>query len=293
MELKVGQYQLPEKISFNYDELKAELTKACEEYKSVAYTSETIDDAKKDRAKLNNLKTQLNSFRLEKQREYMEPFNLFKSQVDDLIGIIGDASSAIDAQVKEYETAQTEEKKRQITELFQKTGFPDWAVLEAIFDRRWLNKGKTLSAIGDELASWKKKIDTDCNAIGRAFSDPSIQAAALTRYHQTLDVDISLQYGDAMAAEKKRVEEARAEAEAKAAKAAEEPAQEESAAIPQQKEESAAVSQQNPEPKKLGKHQRVILAIEAWEHQFAQVNELILELRLAGVIYTIIEKEDI
>lgn len=293
MELKVGQYQLPEKISFNYEELKAELTKACEEYKSIAYTSETIGDAKKDRAKLNNLKTQLNSFRLEKQREYMEPFNLFKSQVDDLIGIIGDASSAIDAQVKEYENAQTEEKKRQITELFQKTGFPDWAVLEAIFDRRWLNKGKTLSAIGDELASWKKKIDTDCNAIGRAFSDPSIQAAALTRYHQTLDVDISLQYGDEMAAEKKRVEEARAEAEAKAAKAAEEPAQEESAAIPQQKEESAAVSQQNPEPEKPEKHQRVTLAIEAWEHQFAQVNELIRGLRVAGVKYTIIEKEDI
>ena len=293
MELKVGQYQLPEKISFNYEELKAELTKACEEYKSIAYTSETIGDAKKDRAKLNNLKTQLNSFRLEKQREYMEPFTLFKDQVDDLIGIIGDASSAIDAQVKEYETAQKEEKKRQITELFQKTGFPDWAVLEAIFDCRWLNKGKTLSAIGDELASWKKKIDTDCNAIGRAFSDPSIQAAALTRYHQTLDVDISLQYGDAMAAEKKRVEEARAEAEAKAAKAAEEPAQEESAAIPQQKEESAAVSQQNPEPEKPEKHQRVTLAIEAWEHQFAQVNELIRGLRVAGVKYTIIEKEDI
>ena len=293
MELKVGQYQLPEKISFNYEELKAELTKACEEYKSIAYTSETIGDAKKDRAKLNNLKTQLNSFRLEKQREYMEPFTLFKGQVDDLIGIIADASSAIDAQVKEYETAQTEEKKRQITELFQKTGFPDWAVLEAIFDRRWLNKGKTLSAIGDELASWKKKIDTDCNAIGRAFSDPSIQAAALTRYHQTLDVDISLQYGDAMAAEKKRVEEARAEAEAKAAKAAEEPAQEESAAIPQQKEESAAVSQQNPEPEKPEKHQRVTIAIEAWEHQFAQVNELIRGLRVAGVKYTIIEKEDI
>ena len=166
-------------------------------------------------------------------------------------------------------------------------------MLEAIFDRRWLNKGKTLSAIGDELASWKKKIDTDCNAIGRAFSDPSIQAAALTRYHQTLDVDISLQYGDAMAAEKKRVEEARAEAEAKAAKAAEEPAQEESAAIPQQKEESAAVSQQNPEPEKPEKHQRVTLAIEAWEHQFAQVNELIRGLRVAGVKYTIIEKEDI
>ena len=293
MELKVGQYQLPEKISFNYEELKAELTKACEEYKSIAYTSETIDDAKKDRAKLNNLKTQLNSFRLEKQREYMEPFTLFKDQVDDLIGIIGDASSAIDAQVKEYETAQKEEKKRQITELFQKTGFPDWAVLDAIFDCRWLNKGKTLSAIGDELASWKKKIDTDCNAIGRAFSDPSIQAAALTRYHQTLDVDISLQYGDAMAAEKKRVEEARAEAEAKAAKAAEEPAQEESAAIPQQKEESAAVSQQNPEPEKPEKHQRVTIAIEAWEHQFAQVNELIRGLRVAGVKYTIIEKEDI
>ena len=293
MELKVGQYQLPEKISFNYEELKAELTKACEEYKSIAYTPETIGDAKKDRAKLNNLKTQLNSFRLEKQREYMEPFTLFKDQVDDLIGIIGDASSAIDAQVKEYENAQMEQKKLQIVDLFHKAGFPAWVSLDAISDRRWLNKGKTLSAISDELASWKKKIDTDCNAIGRAFSDPSIQAAALTRYHQTLDVDISLQYGDAMAAEKKRVEEARAEAEAKAAKAAEEPAQEESAAIPQQKEESAAVSQQNPEPEKPEKHQRVTLAIEAWEHQFAQVNELIRGLRVAGVKYTIIEKEDI
>ena len=37
----------------------------------------------------------------------------------------------------------------------------------------------------------------------------------------------------------------------------------------------------------------ILYAIEAWEHQFAQVNELIRGLRVAGVKYTIIEKEDI
>jgi len=56
MELKMDKYQLPEKISFNFEELKAELTAKVQMYETLVYTDDQIVEAKKDRANLNRLK---------------------------------------------------------------------------------------------------------------------------------------------------------------------------------------------------------------------------------------------
>ena len=46
-------------IRWNNEELKAEIAEKMQEYKSLAFTEETIKEAKADRAKLNKLRTAL------------------------------------------------------------------------------------------------------------------------------------------------------------------------------------------------------------------------------------------
>ena len=114
MELKINSYQLPEAISFNFEELKNELQVKTDQYTKMVYTDDNIKTAKEDRADLNRLKKALNDERLRLQREYMKPFEGFKKQVDEIIGIIDRPVLAIDRQIKEYEAIKQDEKKQKI-----------------------------------------------------------------------------------------------------------------------------------------------------------------------------------
>lgn len=53
MELKMNEYQLPQNISFNFEELKVELTEKVRLYETIVYTDDQIQEAKKDKANLN------------------------------------------------------------------------------------------------------------------------------------------------------------------------------------------------------------------------------------------------
>ena len=81
MELKVNEYQLPEQILFNYEELKAELTEKVQHYETLVYTDDQIKEAKADRATLNKLKKALSDERIRREREYMQPFNSIHRRV--------------------------------------------------------------------------------------------------------------------------------------------------------------------------------------------------------------------
>lgn len=85
MELRVNEVAIPEKIDFNYEELKAELTSKVSFYETLVYTDDQIKDAKADKANLNKLKRALNDERIRREKEYMQPFNVFKAQINEII----------------------------------------------------------------------------------------------------------------------------------------------------------------------------------------------------------------
>ena len=103
MELRVNEVAIPEKIDFNYEELKAELTSKVSFYETLVYTDDQIKDAKADKANLNKLKRALNDERIRREKEYMQPFNVFKAQINEIIGIIDKPIAVIDEQVKAYD----------------------------------------------------------------------------------------------------------------------------------------------------------------------------------------------
>lgn len=78
------QVAIPEKIAFNYEELKQELLDKVTMYETLVYTEEQIKSAKTDRANLNRMKKALNEERIKREKEYMQPFHAFKIQINEI-----------------------------------------------------------------------------------------------------------------------------------------------------------------------------------------------------------------
>ena len=105
-------------VVWNYEQLRADLTTALADYESRVYTEDTIAEAKEDRAKLNKLKKAINDERIAREKEYMHPFNEFKSQAKELCDMIDTASSGIGEQLEAFEQKRIDEKASHIQTLF-------------------------------------------------------------------------------------------------------------------------------------------------------------------------------
>lgn len=189
MELHVQEYNLPEAINFNFEELKTAITEKSEQYAKIVYTDDNIKAAKEDRDDLNRLKKALNDERIRRQKEYMKPFDNFKAKIDEIIGIIDKPVLAIDAQIKEYEAIKQDEKKANIEEMFKNMLFPEWMTVEQIWNPKWLNASTSMASIETELLNQKNDIIRNCQTLATL---PNYSHEAVLFYQKTLDVSGAL-----------------------------------------------------------------------------------------------------
>lgn len=188
MELKVNAVSIPEAITFNYEELKAELLQKASFYETLVYTPDQIREAKADRANLNRLKKALNDERLKREREYMKPFDDFKAKINEIIRIIDKPASVIDQQIKAAEEQQKEEKLNAIKAYFIEhpsiEGF-ETLQLEQIMDAKWLNASVSMKSIQEAIDSRMGKIMDDL-AVVRSLPLYAFEAEQM--YLSTLDL---------------------------------------------------------------------------------------------------------
>lgn len=215
MELKMNQYQLPEKVSFNFDELKQEVSEKLSFYEAAIYSDDQIKQAKTDRANLNKLKKALNDERIKCEKEYMKPFIEFKTQIDEIIKLIDKPIAAIDSQIKAVEEHEKAEKLEKIKELWESIEHPAEMQFEHVFKEKFLNKSCSMGTITqyfkDDVDRFKRDMSTLQNL-------PEFSFEAVEVYKQTLDINKAISEGKRLAEIQKRKEEAerqKAEAEAK------------------------------------------------------------------------------
>lgn len=165
MEFKVTEYKLPEAIKFNFEELKNELAVKTEAYKNMVYAPEDIKAAKSDRAELNRLKKALNDERLNRQKEYMKPFDAFKKQVDEVISIVDSAVKNIDEQVKAFESKIKEEKSWELRGKFDEINTLDWLIFDQIFDTKWLNASVSVNTAAEDMKIIISSIETNLGSL--------------------------------------------------------------------------------------------------------------------------------
>lgn len=211
MELKMGALSLPKGVEFNYEELKAELVNRVGKYEAAVYDDDQIAQAKKDRASLNRLKKTMNDERIRLEREYMEPFQDFKSKITELCRMVERPVAIIDSQIKAYEEKQKAEKLEKVQAIFEGFGeaAPEWLTLDQIMDAKWLNASASEAQIKKEMGEKLEKISGDLLAIEKMANAYEIRQI----YRQTLDMSQAIREGERIAqmmAEKKALEEEKA-----------------------------------------------------------------------------------
>lgn len=214
MELKVNEVQIPDAISFNYDELKQELAEKVSMYETMVYTEEQIKEAKADKASLNKLKKALNDERIKREREYMKPFNEFKSKVNEIINIIDKPVQVIDKQVKEFEEKQKNEKMAAIKEYWNGCEHPDCLSFEQIFDNKWLNASTSMKKIRETITEAIQQFSNDMATLATL---PEYGFEAQQTYISTLDIGKAINEANRLSEmAKKKAETQAKEAEKKA-----------------------------------------------------------------------------
>lgn len=196
MELKINEVQLPEQITFNYEELKQELTEKVSMYETLVYTDEQIKEAKVDKASLNKLKKALNDERIRREKEYMQPFNDFKAKINEIIDIIDKPVALIDKQVKEYEIKQKQEKKEQIKELWSEMDVPEGLLLEDVFEDRMLNVSYGMNHVKQKMLDDIKRYNRDMETLAAL---PEYGFEAQQEYIRNHDLNKALAEGRRMA----------------------------------------------------------------------------------------------
>ena len=219
MELKINEFQTPEKILFNYEELKSMIQEKVQTYETLVYTDDQMKLAKADRASLNKLKTALNDERIRLEKEYMAEFNVFKAKINELISIIDKPVKMIDKQVKEFEKQKQTEKLEQVKEYFATLEKPEWLSFEQIVQERWGNASTSMRFIQDSIEGILNKIKNDLSTLQKL---PEFSFEATAVYKTTLDLNRAVSEGQKLSEVAKRkaeheAEQARLKAEAEKA----------------------------------------------------------------------------
>lgn len=263
----VLEFTEPGKITFNFDQLKAEIEEKARTYELAQYTEDTVKLAKEDRATLNRLKKALNDERIRREKEFLAPFQTFKSQINELIAIIDRPVSIIDTQVKSFEETQKRQKADYIKAWFTANrvllAAPVWLELDRIARPNWTNASAKVKDIQGELSEICRKINADIETLAAL---PEYSFEAQEEYKRTLDLNAAIAAGKRMAEiqrrkaeleaarkaeeERRKAEEEARKAQLEALKAAESAKSPEVEQIPTQEEKTApAAAQSHTEPK--------------------------------------------
>ena len=222
---------LPAEISFNSEEIEAWLTERLDHYTHLVVTEDTIRESKDDIARLRKLRDAIDTRRKDVKKQWMAPYTAFETQVKRLTALIDKPILAIDGQLKGFEEQRKEEKRQQISAVYDETvphELKSIITLDRIMDPKWLNATVSMKKVSEAMADIVKRTQADMLILDTV--EPEFKAAVLDHYMRTRDVMAALQYKQSMMAAQeaaRKREEAKAEqVAAEQVKAATEPARE-------------------------------------------------------------------
>lgn len=193
-------------LTTNIEALENFVMERLEEYKPENYQGDA-DAAKKDRAELNTAKKQIADERIRIMKELMKPFDEFVERCKGLEKNIDGASKALDEIVKLREQAEKEVKRAIIDEYWRNKEF-ELVTLDRVFDQKWLNKTVKIADVKKDIDSIIEKIIADLKTI-EAFGVDVDTLKPL--YLETLDLGTTIARGNAMKANRERLEKEKAE----------------------------------------------------------------------------------
>ncbi len=154
-ELQVIGLENTDITTWDFAALKAELLDHLSDYEGLAYTDETIKDAKKDRTTLNKAKKAVDDARKAYKARCLEPYNAIEPQIKELTGLIEERRQKIDETVKEYENRQKEAKEKEVREYYDRVsgdlGADSEKIYKKVFDPKWTNASTNVAKYREEI----------------------------------------------------------------------------------------------------------------------------------------------
>lgn len=214
-------------ISFNFEEIKEQLSAEMAYYKGMLFTEETKKEAKETVAALRKLKKEVSDRRIEIKKAYLQPYDDFEAKVKELDALINEPIAFISEQVAEFERRRVEEKKKLIGEIYagimaEHDFVAEYLPLDRIYDSKWENATTTQKAITEAIADRVECMERDLSTIREMQSE--FEDKGLAKYKSTLELSDAIavmnqyqkQKEEIMRREKEREERKRAEEAAKA-----------------------------------------------------------------------------
>lgn len=168
-------------LTTNAKAIKEKVKEILPNYRAENYDENNIEKAKSDKAMLNKTSKLLNDERIKIEKEFMKPFEEFKSEVTETCNLIKQASAEIDVIVKEVDNKEKEDRKNKIAEIFNANinELKEVLSLEKIFDDKWLNKGSFREdgtfKLEEELINKINAIRNDLITIGELNSKYEVE----------------------------------------------------------------------------------------------------------------------
>lgn len=207
-------------IEWNYAEVKAWIENGLARYKGIVYDETQIAAAKKDRAQLNKLVQAIETKRREMKQMYLQPYQDFEGQANELIGMVKEQAGEIDSQVKAYDERRKQEKREKIiAEIYTPMidRLADLVPYERLHDPRWLNVTCSMATIGTEMARKIESIVAGLDAIDRLALDDALMEQTKATFLNDFDLAAAIKQTERILEQRAALERLRADAEAQKA----------------------------------------------------------------------------
>lgn len=178
------------RLETNVDAILEAVTRKIESYTPDNYSQENIDIAKKDKAALNKSAKFLNDKRIELEKKHMEPIVKITEKIKTAKKLIEDASGKIDVIVKDVETREKDEIKKDLQDHFDSLNY-SLISFDQIFIPSMLNKTAKRNDTKKAIAEKVEKVKTDLTILDR-LDCPEAKAY----YLRSLDLDSALREAD-------------------------------------------------------------------------------------------------
>ena len=158
-------------IEFNeYEQIKMQAVSLAEEIAAVEVNEDNIKTSKKLLAAINNDLKKLEDNRINIKKAMLQPYELFESQVKEIVNIVREADAEVRKQVKYLEEFERLQKESEIEELFNKRKkqykkLNEFVKFNQFLQPKHLNKTTSISAVEKEMIDWFEKINKDVEVI--------------------------------------------------------------------------------------------------------------------------------
>lgn len=206
-------------LTTNACQIRDMVKNAMDRYDVSNYSIDDIAKAKADKALLNKAQKVLNKKRIDMEKEFMAPFQEFKSVISDTCQMIKTTVVNIDTLIQKKEEQEKAAKGKDIGTIIKEMWpsiLKDKDLLKHIYNPSWLNKSVSMKSIRDEITTKKASYDNDMDTLGNLKADPSV----MLTYRKNFNISEAINF--AVELQKKKDEEEQARKEREAQKQAEE-----------------------------------------------------------------------